>query len=456
MALPMILILAVLLAAGTIVESHFSTVVAKRFVYGTWWFGGFLILLSINLLCSALSRFPWKKYQTGFVITHLGIITILAGSMVTQQMGADGQIALTEGEEGHIFQEDKPNFYYQIGEGPIEQVPASFSFRPPNPDHPLLVNLPEGGILMVDQFYLNAQKKVAGRVAGEGEKGFPAVHVNLDSSFVHENQWLFLGHADYGHLDLGPASVFFEKEADWKKRLAMGAKEVSENALAFLLEKDGSLKYQTRHRGEFTPVQPLKVGQDYSTGWMDMQFKAEERLSNALPEETYLEQPLPNQKDPESAIHYELIQNPDKKEGWLGYQGQTTFHLKGKTFGLAYGPKQIRLPFTLHLTKFKLGLDPGTDKPASYASEILYTDPEKGTQVPAEISMNQPLHFKGYTVYQASYQPMPDGKYISVFSVGRDPGIWIKYTGAITLVLGIIFMFWFKNPSWGKKETNEN
>src|ERR1039458_2085781 len=93
MALPMILILAVLLATGTIVESHFSTVVAKRFVYGTWWFGGFLILLSINLLCSALSRFPWKKYQTGFVITHLGIITILAGSMVTQQMGAAGQIA---------------------------------------------------------------------------------------------------------------------------------------------------------------------------------------------------------------------------------------------------------------------------------------------------------------------------------------------------------------------------
>jgi hypothetical protein len=28
----------------------------------------------------------------------------------------------------------------------------------------------------------------------------------------------------------------------------------------------------------------------------------------------------------------------------------------------------------------------------------------------------------------------------------------IKYTGAIVLVLGIILMFWFKNPAWGKKE----
>ncbi len=129
--------------------------------------------------------------------------------------------------------------------------------------------------------------------------------------------------------------------------------------------------------------------------------------------------------------------------------------MKGETFGLAYGPRQVRLPFTVHLTKFKLGLDPGTDKPASYASDILYTDPEKETQIPTEISMNKPLHYKGYTVYQASYQPLPDGKYVSVFSVGKDPGMWIKYTGAITLVLGIIFMFWFKNPSWGKKETHE-
>lgn len=108
MALPMILILAVFLAAGTIVESRYSTVVAKRFVYGTWWFGGFLILLAVNLFCSALSRFPWKKYQIGFVVTHLGIITILAGSLVTQQMGTDGQIALTEGKKAMSSRKTSP------------------------------------------------------------------------------------------------------------------------------------------------------------------------------------------------------------------------------------------------------------------------------------------------------------------------------------------------------------
>jgi hypothetical protein len=78
----------------------------------------------------------------------------------------------------------------------------------------------------------------------------------------------------------------------------------------------------------------------------------------------------------------------------------------------------------------------------------------QGTQVPVNISMNKPLHYRGYTIYQASYQALPDGKYTSVFAVGVDPGMGIKYTGAMVMVFGIILMFWFKNPAWGKKEKN--
>ncbi len=465
LALPMLLILAALLATGTIVESRFSTAVAKRFVYGTWWFGGFLMLLAVNLFCSAFSRFPWKKYQTGFVITHLGIILLLAGSLITQQLGKDGQIALKEGAEGHVFQEENPTLLYQVNDGPINALPASFPFRAPSPDHPLMVHLPGDGLLMVDQFYLNAQRMVTGRNAEKGEKGFPALRLKLDSSFVHEDQWLFLGGADNGgfdgltagKLDLGPASAFFEKEGDWKKDLSQGAKDVPDNALALLLAPDGSLKYQTRFHGKFDSPQPLALDTAYATGWMDMQFTVPERLDNALPEETYESQPFPYQKDLQPALHYEVLKGAATQEGWLGYQSApVSFTLsQGQTFALAYGPQQIDLPFMLHLVKFKVGFDPGTDKPASYASDIFYMDPVKGVQAPAHITMNEPLHFMGYTVYQASYEAEPDGSYVSVFSVGKDPGIWMKYGGAIVLVLGIIFMFWFKNPAWNKRETDE-
>lgn len=449
----MILLVSVLLAAGTIVESRFSTAVAKRFVYSTWWFNLALLLLGVNVFCSALSRFPWKKHQTGFVITHLGILVILAGSFITQQFGVDGQIALNEGETGHVIQEEKPTLYYQIDHGEIEQMPAAFNFSPPNPDHPLMIDLPNDGLLMINQFFVNAEKNIDGRLVGPKEKGFPGVHVMLDSSFVHENQWLFLGNPDYSHLDLGPASVFFERESDWKKRWVKDPGSIAPNTLAVLLTADGKLKYQTSHNGQFAPMAAVTIGSENPTGWMDMQFKVSDQISNAVPEESYKPQELGSQKDLNPAIHYEVINRGVHKEGWLGFQTQTAFELGGTSFELAYGPHQVELPFTLRLVKFTLGLDPGTDKAASYASDVYYTDEQNpGQEVPYNISMNKPLHHDGFTVYQASYEPQPDGKYVSVFAVGQDPGLAVKYTGAIILVLGIILMFWFKNPAWGKKE----
>ena len=186
-----------------------------------------------------------------------------------------------------------------------------------------------------------------------------------------------------------------------------------------------------------------------------MQFKVQERLPDAVPEETYEREPFGYQKDLEPALHYEIIYRSEKKEGWLGFETQDTATVAGETFAMAYGPLQLHLPFSIHLIKFHLGLDPGTDKPASYGSDIYYMDQEnQGTQVPVNISMNKPLHYRGYTIYQASYQALPDGKYTSVFAVGVDPGMGIKYTGAMVMVFGIILMFWFKNPAWGKKEKN--
>jgi cytochrome c biogenesis protein ResB len=225
LALPLILVILVLLAAGTVVESRYSAAEAQRLVYGAWWFSLVLFLLGLNVFCSAISRFPWKKHQTGFVVTHLGTLVILAGSFITQQYGLEGQVALIEGEEAHVFQTDKP------------------------------LNVP--------------------------------------------------------------------------------------------------------------------------------------------------------------------------------------------------------LPFSLGLVKFNLGLDPGTDNPASYASDVYYRDPEnQDNRVPANISMNQPLHHRGYTIYQAGYEALPGGKYLSIFAVGKDPGMFVKYAGAGILMIGLILMFWFKNPGWSGKGQN--
>jgi len=39
-------------------------------------------------------RYPWKRHQTGFVITHAGIITLLIGAMIDACNGVEGNVQL--------------------------------------------------------------------------------------------------------------------------------------------------------------------------------------------------------------------------------------------------------------------------------------------------------------------------------------------------------------------------
>ncbi|HET9869993.1 MAG TPA: cytochrome c biogenesis protein ResB, partial [bacterium] len=454
LALPMLLILAALLAAGTIVESLYTASLAKRFVYDTWWFTAFLALLGLNVLLSALSRFPWKKHQIGFVITHLGILCVLAGSFLTQRWGTDGQIAVAEGGQGSIFQEDKPILTCQVGSRTVRRIPAGFPNLEPRPSFPFSYRIGDDARLTVDRFYLNARRLVGAKPAGPGEKGSAAVRLKLESSFVQEADWLFLGRQGQDRVDLGPASVFFLSEGDWKSKSDREKNGLPPNALVLIERPQGDWLMKTRHRGAWAPAKALALGQSLPTGWMDMKATVTQALSRAVPDVSYAPVPLAAQ-EPQPALRFTARSGGQVAESWVGYEDQVTFTLNSKPWRVTYGPRQAPLPFSLALQKFHLGFDPGTQNPASYVSDVEAQDLATGEKFPAVIRMNQPLHYRGYTVYQASYFPMEDGRYTSVFSVGRDPGLVLKYAGALVMVLGIIFMFWFKNPAWKKREKDE-
>ncbi len=60
------------------------------------------------------------------------------------------------------------------------------------------------------------------------------------------------------------------------------------------------------------------------------------------------------------------------------------------------------LPFVLELKKFIVEYY-STGMPKLFASEVEVTDPETGTRFPATIKVNEPLRYKGVTVYQSSF-----------------------------------------------------
>src|SRR3712207_2681096 len=98
LAVVLLAVLIVASIAGTIYESSFDAKVARAYVYGAPWFNLWLLLLVANLAISALSRWPWKKHHVAFLITHLGIITLLFGSLIGRIWGIEGTVTLFKGE----------------------------------------------------------------------------------------------------------------------------------------------------------------------------------------------------------------------------------------------------------------------------------------------------------------------------------------------------------------------
>ncbi|NDG27603.1 MAG: hypothetical protein EB120_10580, partial [Proteobacteria bacterium] len=91
-----LLLLSAVLAYATMMGSFYGMRGSQVAVYQRWWFGGVLFLLGLNVFCAAMSRYPWKLRQAGFVLTHLGIIIILVGAFVTQKYGIDGNLQVSE------------------------------------------------------------------------------------------------------------------------------------------------------------------------------------------------------------------------------------------------------------------------------------------------------------------------------------------------------------------------
>jgi hypothetical protein len=113
-AVVLIALLAVVLGLGTFVESGFGTEAVKFGVWNTWWFTLLNALLAVSIFCAAAIRYPWKRHQTGFVITHIGLLVLLAGCLLSQRGGIDAQIPLLEGERGSLAYEDSHHFHIDV------------------------------------------------------------------------------------------------------------------------------------------------------------------------------------------------------------------------------------------------------------------------------------------------------------------------------------------------------
>lgn len=129
-----------------------------------------------------------------------------------------------------------------------------------------------------------------------------------------------------------------------------------------------------------------------------------------------------------------LVSEQLKDEGSLGlWEGQESASYLDRT---ADGQAMAELPFAVRLDSFEIDTYPGTRRPAMFRSRVTVTDHQAGITFPAVIQMNEPLTYRGWRLFQSSYQQQ-GGREMSVLTVSRDPGKLIVYIGYFLLMGGM-------------------
>lgn len=104
---------------------------------------------------------------------------------------------------------------------------------------------------------------------------------------------------------------------------------------------------------------------------------------------------------------------------------------------------QRDLPFTVELLEFNRSMHPGTAMAKDYSSRVRIID--NGAQWESLISMNEPLRYKGYTLFQSSFITRPEGD-ISVLSAVWNAGRAFPYISGIVMCLGLILHCFVRKP----------
>jgi hypothetical protein len=101
--------------------------------------------------------------------------------------------------------------------------------------------------------------------------------------------------------------------------------------------------------------------------------------------------------------------------------------------------KRFTLPFTIRLDHFKAEFHPGTDVAKSFESTVTITTGTLERQV--RIYMNNPLRYKDYTVYQASYDTDSTGKQHSTLAVVKNFARALPYIACFVVFFGLALHF---------------
>jgi hypothetical protein len=412
LAVILLVALAGILATATFYESLYDTKTAQYLVYKSPLFALFLTFLGINLLCSALMRYPWKKSQTGFVVTHSGIIIILLGSLVTMYNGVDGSVALEEGETSERIMIDEPVLYFGRDLSSLREIPAEYRWSPPEPGETEYRYTLEGEdalAAVIDDYYHHAKSE---SLYVPHTEGLPAVELRISNENVDQKLWLTPA---LGEINLGPASMSFTRLPD--------AQAVESFQSGVSEEGRGNVQLLLNDRPQVVDLDKLTPGQPFPLEYEGASLE----LRQYLPHATVVDNELVTKsQDPHNPAVELVVRRGNAEQTWLLFAKLPELNSRIASTGDDFS---VRLLYQREdkptERRFELGLTP--------AGELLYRI-DGGTAQPIEVAQRIPTGWMNLQAELVAFHPVArKEKLITEFSPkkGKEdkaPGPAIRLT----------------------------
>lgn len=480
LAVMVIVLLAVYLAVGTLYESRYGARAAQVMVYGSVSFVVVMALLALNVFSAAVVRFPWKRHQTGFVVTHLGIEVLLLGCLIGSARGFEGQQMLRVGETAEAIDLSAEQIVV-VPDGDRDRAGAV-----PLETHRLAGYPSLGGFVMWNLWRpgeeLRATPGALGDVDGvrvelldwkpavrtsagyearigsraelattrgapqrtpaadqPGAGGLQAARVRVsgkvpNGATVDQTHWV----TSTEPVDLfgGTIRIAFVEPGPTTRPWARGE---------YLISRDPRGGWQ----GTIVGVNGVKSSDIIELGrpvlaWMGLSVTVERVVENAVRFESVepIRVPVERIDTAVAGARVALTVEGERAESWvLRGEAVKSVPVGGRAIGVGYTFARRAIPFQIELNR--VGGAGGVD--ASTVPSAMITVREGGATTEQQIAPNAPGKAAGMAIYLSAVERV-DGEAVAFVRVRYDPGWIVKYCGSALVVLGTVMMFVFRKP----------
>jgi cytochrome c-type biogenesis protein CcsB len=428
LTLVLLIIFAASLGVATFIEEKYDTITSQIVVYHSRWFEVLLVLMAVNFIGN-IARFKMISIRSWpSLIFHLAFVLLILGAAVTRYIGFEGNMHIREGESSNIMFSAEP--YLLIS---AETAKQSVNYQQkiqlsPYIDNDFHVKLHPEGVPQVDvkykQYLMNAVEKLVENTNGGSNylEMVYAVEGRQHTLWIKEGETSFVGNLAFSYNAKPDSNAL-------QIRQEGGRVTITSPSPMLQMEMSGVIT-DTIGAKEIAQMTNNRVfnAQGVSFLYKKAYINASKQLVQGTEEE---------EGSPALLVAVEHSGKTQELVIWGGAGYKALYKeakFDGVTVKVAYGDREIQLPFALKLDDFILDRYAGSMSPSSYASEVSLIDVEKNINEKHRIFMNNVLDYRGYRFFQSSYDTDEGG---TILSVNHDFwGTWLSYIGYALLGVG--------------------